>query len=41
MYYGSDKACGVLGGLTENGMVSFVVKLKKEMDMKEDEPDGI
>lgn len=39
MYYGSDKACGIFGGLAENGMVSFVVKLKKEADIKEEGPD--
>lgn len=39
MYYGSDKACGIFGGLAENGMVSFIVKLKKEADIKEEGPD--
>lgn len=39
MYYGSDKDCGIFGGLAENGMVSFVVKLKREMDMGEERPD--
>lgn len=39
MYYGSDKACGIFGGLAENGMVSFTVKLKKEADIKEEGPD--
>ena len=39
MYYGSDGSCGIYGGLAENGMVSFTVKLKKEMDRKEERPD--
>lgn len=39
MYYGSDGSCGIYGGLAENGMVSFTVKLKREMDRKEERPD--
>ncbi len=39
MYYGSDKDCGIFGGLAENGMVCFTVKLNREMDSKEEKPD--
>lgn len=39
LYYGSDDSCGIYGGLAENGMVSFTVKLKREMDRKEERPD--
>lgn len=39
MYYGSDENCGIFGGLAEDGMVSFTVKLKKEMDRDEEKPD--
>jgi len=39
MYYGNDKECGIFGGLAENGMVCFTVKLKQKMDMEEEKPD--
>lgn len=39
MYYGSDGDCGIFGGLAENGMVCFTVKLNREMDSKEEKPD--
>ena len=43
MYYGRDKNCGIFGGLKENGMVCFTVKLKKKMDpgigIEEEKPD--
>lgn len=43
MYYGSDENCGIFGGLNENGMVCFTVKLKQKMEntaeTEEEKPD--
>ncbi len=38
MYYGSEE-CGIFGGLAENGMVCFTVKLKQKIEMEEEKPD--